>query len=236
MRVRSIELSNAGRSTGLVAVGPARARALREVDIPNGSTVHHDLSFLDADLEETTYLMLVDSRPEIWDEVARRWLISPQHRLEVVAERADLDVVIAFLGSPHELSLIGIAMGEEHIRFVLVAPQQSDRPIDDLLFGLRVGADRDLPTGDVPDPQESTIRERYRQVLESIAELPEGLSFEPSVTVIESSDDDTLHKAEKRIERLQVEHDALRRKYDALANSKLGALTLRRWEKRRSAR
>ena len=114
-----------------------------------------------------------------------------------------------------------------------------DRPLDDFTFGMRVNAQRAGKLGSADRLLSQSLAEtaaRLDNVLSLLAEY--GRAIETKA----SNDDEPAAADAADVERLRNDlikmrnaHDALQRKYDALASSRLGSYTLRRWEKKRKA-
>lgn len=117
--------------------------------------------------------------------------------------------------------------------------REHDRPVDDFVAGLRLS---DLGLGSRRRGTEHHLREENTalrlKLLDMLAfslESAGGRTEAPGSEVAAGTEPDpsTVRRLEDEIIRLTRDRDALQRKYTALAESRLGRITLDRWERRR---
>lgn len=144
-------------------------------------------------------------------------------------------------GSGQNLSVAVVETRGRRIVVGLEQSQEHDRPLDDLLVGLRLS---DLSRGETLRRTERDLREENRVLrhklldllsfsLESASRPPDGARGQASVPDSVVPAPDSVRGLEDEVIRLTRDRDALQRKYTALAESRLGRITLDRWERRR---
>jgi len=137
-------------------------------------------------------------------------------------------------GSGQNLSVSVVETRGRRIVVGLEESQEHDRALDDLLVGLRLS---DLGRGDALRRTERDLREENRvlrhKLLDLLAFSLESASGPPGGAPGEAGVLEPVRALEDEVIRLTRDRDALQRKYTALAESRLGRITLDRWERRR---
>lgn len=139
------------------------------------------------------------------------------------------------------LSVTVVETRPERTIICLARAHDSDRPIDDFATGLRLS---DLSTAAACRQTVHRLREDNGVLRRKLVDLltyslassgdrpASGSAPDPR----SGSDPQTVRRLEDEIVKLTRQRDALQRKYTALAESRLGRITLDRWERKRRRR
>ena len=135
---------------------------------------------------------------------------------------------------------IGFRAGVVHLSIRHASPR--DPGADILIAGILIGAEQEYPVSHVHAMKDDSVvelTEKLLSVLQAVdlSDAPDAPRREISdSTRIPNSPDDSGEKIkhlEDQLVATRTELDSLQRKYTALANSRLGRLTLKRWDTRR---
>ena len=192
-------------------------------------------------------LALVDTRPEAFeaylDNVGTAnglggktaWCVFPKnhaHLVEWVVTRRSIQ----------KLAVRDYVVDEQVIALEVGTPQVEDVDAATLFRGITLGMELagQKITSHSDSSAEIEVREQLISVLESLELVAFKKPEEQSLLEGEGSAGKTDEKAKRyiaelegRVVSLNRKLDALQRKYDALANSKLGKIILTRWDKNR---
>ena len=183
--------------------------------------------------------VVIDSRPEALLEALERLaeVLTADKTVQIVAPGASVGLVEMLLGDPgtDRWSLIGLRCDPQVLHCEVVPSRDADRSGVDLARGLRWGSVASYPPDAVDDRDEvQVLRARLASALLLVRDLTAGAPVTLGVPPRAPSGDEAGRRAlENRLVSLQRQLDVLQRKYDALAGSRLGRMTLDRWERKR---
>lgn len=185
-------------------------------------------------------LALIDTRPEvILDACARLGAaVASDQPFHIVVPQVHVGLLDVLMGDPRSegWSLTGLHCFAESMHLEMVPSHEGDRAGADLLAGLRWGSVSTWSSEASPEVGElSILRGKLASALLLLRDLTAGeVAPTPDVAPVAPPLDLQARKdLENRVVTLQRKLDVLQRKYDALAGSRLGRLTLARWERNR---
>lgn len=151
--------------------------------------------------------------------------------------RPDLEYVLTS-EQGQALSLSVVETRAERTVVAFARAREGDRPIDDFVAGLRLS---DMSAARARREVEHGLREENRVLRRKLLDLlafaleSAGARTEAVGEVSGPGEPDPLsvRRLEDELIRVTRDRDALQRKYTALAESRLGRMTLDRWERRR---
>ena len=198
------------------------------------------LSDLVAAASTAERLALIDTRPEaILDACALVGAVvasdQPFHIIVPQVQVGLLDVLMDDVRTD-VWALTGLHCDAASMHLEMVQSQEGDRAGADLVAGLRWGSVSTWASEPSPDVGEvSILRGKLASALLLLRDLSAGeVAPTPDVAHVAPPLDLQARKdLENRVVTLQRKLDVLQRKYDALAGSRLGRLTLARWERNR---
>lgn len=206
-----------------------------------------DMSFLGTEIEfiddlgelidPARRLMVVSAQPHLWDE-GFTWLKrSSDRRLSITIPRNmwnkdELSATVAYFSTLIGFSIDLIKNAGSAVIFNFSYSSEDRRPVRDIITAFEVGHN-------FANPLEAEQGDsKYRELVEITLELLEYLGSESNeiCTVEETSPPlgDTVIVATdeyEELKRLAANYSYIEQKYESLANSKLGKITLRMWER-----
>lgn len=206
----------------------------------------------DAALVDRT-VAVFDSRPDFLTALVD-WLVArgapgDSHELRILVPEEFLSTALHLIRHepPKQLALVGMRSAWGYVDLRFVAADASARPNDDLLAGIGLGRLVSSPgVGEAPKvaavPDCSATRAQLLNALQFLEAtgprvFSEAAAEEPDVeTAVVPVGEGDRAAVEDRLVAVTLELAALRRKYDALAGSRLGRLTLAYWAKRKATR
>lgn len=230
MRLRGLEAPGDWAISDQAVLVPRRGQQVPDLSfIGTGCTIVADLDDLPAHCLRAAVL---HDRAESVLEVLRWMRAVPGRGVDLVMSEdwenllnqlVELDPCVA-------LDRFGWSCG--HLVVGMTAPRDEDPPATDFLQGLTIGLCSHRAPGHGPEPSSGprpADLERLHSLVEFIAQHP-GLGRRPDPAPALDATDRAV------LVRLRNDHDALERRYAALAGSRLGSLTLRYWRWRRARR
>lgn len=194
---------------------------------------------LPADCE---HVALLDIRLEETDHALKWVLQSPQRRLTIGLPPQWADNAEQIFDATNSATLVGYQRSNALILLRIRASQADDRPIEDFLAGRRSVVELGIaPVASAATEGADEVAVELAAQFANVLMLLDEYPLEKPVTVEvtdgpEVMDSEEIKRLRNELIKMTNAHDALQRKYDALATSRLGAFTLKRWEKRKKAR
>lgn len=198
--------------------------------------------------ESQDRIAIIDSRPEVfvetlelftrgpWAELAEMVLVMPSHDFFSVHD------AVSYSEIGDLLSIVGLTFEGELASVRIASSAETDSHSSVLVAGLLLGIEsaHAVPWQTSDTPSEIQLLERK---LLSLLESQDLIAAEQGTapfefTVNESTPDaseaaNRLEELEKQLVTASTKLDSLQRKYDALASSRLGKITLKHWERNR---
>ncbi|MGO4956328.1 hypothetical protein ACTQ49_03490 [Luteococcus sp. Sow4_B9] len=187
-------------------------------------------------------VILLDSRPHALNELVRE---SIQHgfpsadaRLLLVFSTEDLSIFASLAegAAAKELTITSFGVEDRSVTVEVAPSLPQDESAEDMIRMLKLGMLTASPiarTG--PDSDEiPLLRARLASALELLGEYASQAPSAEAPTETAPVSAPELAELQGRITTLNVKLAALQRKYDALAGSRLGRITLANWERKKA--
>lgn len=202
----------------------------------------------DIDIEHRTRIAVIDSRPEVfvqtlewfireaWAELSDVVLVMPSHDFFSVHDAVSNSTVGSLL------SIAGLAFEGELASVQLSPCAEADVHSSVLVAGLLLGIEsaHAVPWQSTETPPEvQQLQQKILSLLEIQDLITTERASEPSQFAITESasgspeSPNRLKELEEQLVTATTHLDSLQRKYDALASSRLGQITLKHWDRNR---
>lgn len=191
-------------------------------------------------------VVVVDSRPDVLtatiDWLADRGAPGAGREVRALVPEEALSTALHLMryDPPRALALAGMRLAWGYLELRLVPAGVDARASGDLLSGIDLGRLIALEGNYSAQSPLTDDASEVRSKLLNVLCLLETFAFQPSSserdsrgTEVASGDSDRA-ALEGRVTTLTVQLAALQRKYDALASSRLGRITLANWERKKS--
>ena len=239
MKLNVNATDNQVNTAALILLEEQTPRETLHAPFPNGSFIPTDSEAL-SNHSDFKHAFLLNSNPESWIQTIRTWLTAPDRRLTIRIPLADTYLLQQAFELPDSYAMSTPRIINDIVEWTIKQSTPDDLDIQSFKKGYDLGHE----TARIEAPPQTRDRhdefiqslESYRSLLETAKSFPEGTlgPVEPKLKTQSSaaSDEPLIHELTK----VRRELDVLQRKYDALASSRLGSLTLRLWERRSDRR
>lgn len=213
--------------------------------VQSPSEAHRALS-----AEGLKLLVVIDSRLETFAEILEEFrgnILKDDGAVTLIVPSEDFLSLYELLeGSTtgEQVSIAGVVFHDELVHVTLVGSETDDQGADPLIAGVLLGARATQPIvrqSKSDDGSGADSEAKLRSLIEAVQKhLSETEAADESRAAIatlarepQKASDHEIEQLQKQLIDTRTELDSLQRRYDALAGSRLGQITLNHWNRKR---